>query len=142
DAVQALPEGLRNKEEAVAETIENNVRKLIIDEPPVNPRYYETMSALLDALIAQRRKGALDYQRYLEKLVELPRRPKPPGGASTYPATIPTAPGRAVYDALGGDEARALAVDHAMHSSATDGWREDAMKTKRVGDAIRSVLQS
>lgn len=34
-------------EEAVAETIENNLRKVIIDEQPVNPRYYEKMSALL-----------------------------------------------------------------------------------------------
>jgi len=50
-AVDALPPGIRNKPEAVAETIENNVRKLIIDENPINPKYYEKMSALLDALI-------------------------------------------------------------------------------------------
>ena len=142
DAVQALPEGLRRKEEAVAETIENNVRKLIIDESPVNPKYYEKMSALLDALIAQRRKGALDYQRYLEQIVELTRQAKTPGSASTYPATITTAARRAVYDNLGGDEALTLAVDHAIHSNAMDGWRDNAMKTKRVRNAIRSVLQS
>jgi type I restriction enzyme R subunit len=60
--VQALPEGHHAQEqEAVAETIENNVRKLIIDESPVNPKYYEKMSALLDALIAQRRKGACTW---------------------------------------------------------------------------------
>ena len=34
---------------SVAETIENNVRRLIIDEMAVNPKYYEKMSALLDA---------------------------------------------------------------------------------------------
>ena len=32
DAVDALPKGIRKNKEAVAETIENNVRKLIIDE--------------------------------------------------------------------------------------------------------------
>ena len=32
DAVDALPEGIRLDKDAVAETIENNVRKLIIDE--------------------------------------------------------------------------------------------------------------
>ena len=32
----------------LAETIENNVRRLIIDETPVNPKYYEKMSKLLD----------------------------------------------------------------------------------------------
>ena len=53
-AVDELPEGIRTNQEAVAETIENNVRKLIIDEQPINPKYYERMSELLDALIAQR----------------------------------------------------------------------------------------
>ena len=51
--MDALPKGIRESQEAVAETIENNVRKLIIDESPINPKYYETMSSLLDALIAK-----------------------------------------------------------------------------------------
>ena len=44
DAVDALPKGIRKNKEAVAETIENNVRKLIIDEHPINPKYYDKMS--------------------------------------------------------------------------------------------------
>ncbi len=44
-------EKVRENPEAMAETIENNVRKLIIDETPANPKYYEKMSELLDALI-------------------------------------------------------------------------------------------
>ena len=55
--------------QAAAETIENNVRKIIIDEQPLNPKYYEKMSELLDALIAQRKKEALDYQIYLQRIV-------------------------------------------------------------------------
>ena len=47
----ALPEGIRGSRRAVAETIENNVRRLIVDEMAVNPKYYEKMSAVLDALI-------------------------------------------------------------------------------------------
>ena len=43
-AFDVLPEGIRNDPEAVAETIENNVRRLIIDETAVNPRYYGKMS--------------------------------------------------------------------------------------------------
>jgi type I restriction enzyme R subunit len=76
-AVEALPPSIRKKEKAVAETIENNVRKLIIDESPINPKYYEKMSELLDALIAQRKEGALAYQEYLAKVIELTRRPRP-----------------------------------------------------------------
>ena len=55
-----------------------NVRRLIIDEQPINPKYYETMSELLVALIEQRREEALDYQEYLEKIVELTRKVKVP----------------------------------------------------------------
>ncbi len=61
-AVESLPSGIRGNQEAVAETIENNVRKLIIDESAVNPKYYEKMSELLDALILQRKQEALDYR--------------------------------------------------------------------------------
>ena len=57
--MKALPEGIRKNKEAVAEVIENNVRKLIIDEQPINPKYYEKMSELLDALIKQRRQGGI-----------------------------------------------------------------------------------
>ena len=74
DAVNALPEGIRRSEKAVAEAIENNVRKLIIDEQPINPKYYEKMSKLLDALIKERREQALDYQDYLRRIVELTKK--------------------------------------------------------------------
>jgi len=72
-AVDALPGGLRKNREAMAETIENKVRRLIIDEMAVNPKYYAKLSELLDALIEQRRQEALDYQAYLTRIVELTR---------------------------------------------------------------------
>ena len=94
DAVDALPEGIRKNKEAVAETIENNVRRLIIDEQPINPKYYEKMSELLDALIEQRRKEALDYQEYLRRIVELTKKVKNPEAGGAYPAALNT-PGQA-----------------------------------------------
>jgi type I restriction enzyme R subunit len=78
DAVNELPKGIRENRAAVAETIENNVRNLIIDEQPINPKYYEKMSELLDALIEQRKKEALDYQEYLAMIVDLTRKAKNP----------------------------------------------------------------
>ena len=90
DAVNALPEGIRKNKEAVAETIENNVRKLIIDEQPINPKYYEKMSELLDALIEQRRKEALDYQEYLAKIVELTKKVTNPEAGGAYPKAMNT----------------------------------------------------
>ena len=57
-AIGELPEGIRSSQGAVAETVENNVRRLIVDEMAVNPKYYEKMSAVLDALIKQRKEEA------------------------------------------------------------------------------------
>ena len=61
DAVNTLPKSIGKNEEAVAETIENNVRRIITNESPVDPTYYEQISKLLDALIEQRRKSAVSY---------------------------------------------------------------------------------
>ena len=75
----------------MAETIENNVRKLIVDEQPINPKYYEKMSELLDALIEQRRKKAIDYQEYLEKIVALTKKGAKSDCRASYPDTLNTA---------------------------------------------------
>jgi len=142
DAVNALPKGISKSEEAVAETIENNVRKLIIDESPVDPAYYELMSKLLDALIEQRRKGVGTYKEYLTKIAALTKRATIPGGGpGDYPSKVKTAAQRSLYNNLGKDAGLALAVDAAIQSSRQDGWRSNAMKTKQLRLAIREALQ-
>lgn len=140
DAVKALPAGIRKKDEAVAETIENNVRKLIIDESPINPKYYEQMSELLEGLIEQRKQEALSYQEYLARVVELTKRAKAGPNAGGYPASLNTAARRALYDNLDRNEELALKVDQAVQANLQDGWRTHAMKTKRVRQAIAAVL--
>jgi type I restriction enzyme R subunit len=142
DAVKSLPEGIRKNNEAVAEVIENNVRKLIIDEQPINPKYYEKMSELLDALVKQRRQEALDYQAYLAKIVELTKKVKNPEVGGNYPSAINTPGKRALYDNLENDEALALAVHDAVRSSRQDDWRSNPFKVKKVKNAIWATLES
>ena len=52
DEVAGKPPEDQNKgrQTAVAETIENNVRKVINEESQTNPKYYEKMSVLLNEL--------------------------------------------------------------------------------------------
>jgi len=140
DAVDALPKGIKKNKEAVAETIENNVRKLIIDESPINPKYYEKMSELLDALIALRKQAALDYATYLAKIVELTKLAKNGPGGAAYPHSLNTPAKKALYDNLGKDEAQALAVDKAVCVSKQDDWRNHPLKVKMVMKAIKDVL--
>jgi type I restriction enzyme R subunit len=139
-AVEAMPEGIRKNEEAVAEAIENNVRRLIIDESPVNPKYYEKMSALLDALIKQRREEAIAYEEYLKKIIELTRMVKDPAAGEYYPLDISTPGKRALYDNLGKNEALAIAVDREVRAKAQDDWRSNPFKVKAVRNAIKIAL--
>ena len=160
-AVDALPEGIRNDQEAVAETIENNVRRLIIDESAVNPKYYEKMSELLDALIRQRKQEALNYREFLDRMVELAKAVSDPTVSAPYPRSIDTDPLRALFDNLdeprGGSihdpatsysetppvdarEQRALALDRAIRRVKKADWRGNRFKEREVRNAIRSVL--
>jgi type I restriction enzyme R subunit len=140
DALDMLPKGIRECNEAVAETIENNMRKLIIDEQPINPKYYEKMSELLDSLILQRREQALEYEKYLAEMIALAGQVKRPNGGTDYPSALNTGAKRALYDNLGKDVDLALAVDHAVLSSKKDGWRGHKMKEKEVRYALRRIL--
>ena len=141
DVAIAKLKGIMKSEDAVAEAIENNVRKLIINESPVDPAYYDKMSKLLDALIELRRKGALDYKAYLEKIAKLAKDAMTPGGVQGgYPASLQSAALRALYNNLSQDEALALAVDAAIRGSLQSDWKTNAMKTKRVRFAIREAM--
>jgi len=140
DAVKELPEGLKKKEETVAEVIENNVRKLIIDEQPINPKYYDKMSELLDALIEQRRNKSIDYKKYLEEIAKLAKQVIDPSAAQGYPAAIASSGKRALYDILNYDEGLAIELDRAIHTAAQDGWRGNVHKRRKVRIAVAEAL--
>lgn len=138
DAIDALPENIRKNQDAMAETIENNVRKTIVDENPVNPRYYEQMSVLLDQLIEQRRQKAIEYQEYLEKIRELSRKViRPEETASHYPPTMDTGPKRAFYDNFGKDEVLATKIDGAIRYTKKADWVGDRFKEREIANAVR-----
>lgn len=139
DAVDALPDGIRESDEAVAETIENNVRKLIIDETPVNPKYYERMSELLDALIEQRKQDAIEYEEYLKRIVELTKNAADPP-ATAYPTSLDTPAKRALYDNLDNDEALAVTIDKEIHAVKKDAFRGNKIKEREVRNAIRKHI--
>ena len=93
-ALEALPNDIKNNPEAMAEAIENNLRKVIIEQTPTNPMYYEKMSVLLDEIIKQRNSETLNYQLYLQQIIALSTKVKKPE-TTAYPSTINTAAKRA-----------------------------------------------
>ena len=162
EAIDELPVGISGSAEAVAETIENNVRRLIIEETPVNPKYYERMSDLLDDLIQQRRRDAIDYREYLSKIVELTREVSGFGAQSSYPSSIKTATLRSLYDnlpetsesgirdeqeqftstgAVDSREGKALELDRAIRDVKKADWRGNHFKEREVLNAMVSTLR-
>lgn len=143
EGLEGAPEGLRKDPEAMAEAIENNVRRTIVDENPVNPKYYEKMSVLLDELIELRRSQAISYQEYLEKVRELAMKVKRPasGGAQTYPASVDTSAKRALYDNLGCDEVLVTKIDTAVRYTKKADWLGDRFKEREVAFAIAEEIK-
>ena len=138
EAVKALPENIRNNADAMAETIENNVRKTIVDENPVNPRYYEQMSVLLDELIKQRRQQAFTYKEYLHRIRDLSRRViRPELSTADYPATIDSNAKRALYDNFGKNEQLATKIDEAIRHTKKADWVGDRFKEREIANAVR-----
>jgi type I restriction enzyme R subunit len=92
--------GLKGNRNAIAETIENNVRRKIIKEHLSDPAYYETMSALLDEIISLRKSRAVEYEEYLRRIAELARRVEA-GLAEDTPEPLQRSPAlRALYNNL------------------------------------------
>jgi type I restriction enzyme, R subunit len=143
EGLDGLPDGIKKNPEAMAETIENNMRKIIIDENPVNPKYYERMSELLDAIIEERRSQVISYQDYLAKIKALARKVvKPQGDAKNpYPASIDTQSMRALFDNLNGDEQLAIKIDAAIRYTKKADWVGDRFKEREVANAIRQQLE-
>ena len=140
DAIKDLPDAVKQSQEATAETIENNVRRLIIDETPTNPKYYQRMSELLDELVKQRKRSDLEYREYLVKIIELSKQVKNPERSAYYPDTINSKAKQALYDNLGQDEARALIVHDAVMESHQADWRGNHLKERAIKIAVKRVL--
>lgn len=140
-AINSLPDGLKGNKEAVAETIENNVRSKIIKENLNDPAYYAKMSALLDEIIAARKAHAIEYEEYLKQVAELAKRVEV-GLAADTPKTLDTPGRRALFNNLGHDEVLALKIDETVKHTRPDGWRGVQAKENVIKAALYGILQS
>jgi type I restriction enzyme R subunit len=137
-AIADLPDAVKQSHEATAETIENNVRRLIIDEMPTNPKYYQRMSELLDELVKRRKQEDIAYIEYLAQIVALTKQVKNPEESEHYPNSMNTKAKQALYDNLGRDKQRALTVHEAVLASLEDDWRGNPRKERRIKIALMS----
>ncbi|WP_127466463.1 type I restriction endonuclease subunit R [Streptomyces sp. B27] len=139
-ALDKLPAGIKKNPEAMAETITNNMRKVIIDERPMNPKYYDKMSELLDAILEERRQGALDYKEYLEKLLEHASNLGKGESDTEYPEWADNGARRALIDFFDQAPELAAVVDITILHTKPDSWVGNAMKEKKVKRALAQAL--
>ncbi len=126
--------------EAMAETIENNMRKVIIDSQPINPKYYEKMSELLDALIEQRREDAISYEEYLKEVKKLAESIMRPEGTVTYPDSMDTRGKQSLYDNLDSNEELVTRIDTAIRYTKKEDWKTNQFKRRHVENAVKEEL--
>ncbi len=145
DFVLAQGEHLKNSKsktikESVAEVIENNIRKKIIEKQVMNPKYYSKMSTLLMELIEERKKGVIEYKELLEQYVKLANSVVKPEDNGTYPQSIKSSSAlRAIYDNFGENEEFALNIHNAVLSTKQEGFRGDLVKERRIKRAIYAI---
>lgn len=139
-AIGKLPPGIKHDPEAVAETITNNMRKVIVDERAMNPKYYDKMSELLDAIIEQRRQQAIDYEEYLAKLLDAAKKLGTQDSDTQYPDWADNGARRALIDFGWPDPAMAVHVDNVILTSKPHDWVGNTMKEKLVRRAIQNAL--
>lgn len=128
--------------EAVAETIENNVRKVINEERQTNPKYYDRMSALLDQLIQDRKKQVIDYKEYLDKIKKLAGElGSEENEGHQYPDKINSQARKALYDNLNQDEELVITLDNVIKANKLDGWRDGGIKEKKLAMAVFQMIK-
>jgi type I restriction enzyme R subunit len=165
DAIASQLGGLKGNKNAIAETIENNVRRKIIKEHLNDPAYFEKMSALLDEIIAARKAKAIEYEQYLKRIAELAGKVEA-GVTEDTPQSLKSSPAlRALYNnlktakvlpekdrvgeapgpyvAVSGDPALRLAeeLDSAVRRVRPDGWRGVQTREQVIKAALHEVLQ-
>lgn len=139
EAIANQLDGMKGNKDAIAETIENNVRRKIINEHLTDPAFYEKMSALLDEIIAARKAKAIEYEEYLNRIAEVAKRVEV-GHAEETPKALNTPGKRALYNNLSHKEELALKVDGAVRANRPDGWRGVLAREQVIKRALYEVL--
>lgn len=165
DAIANKLADMQGNQQAIAETIENNVRSKIIKESLTDPAYFEKMSALLDEIIKLRKDRAIEYEEYLQRIADIATKVQA-GKAEDTPTQLDSPGKRAVFnnvknslvlsaatvsdadDPYGSADSEedpavelALKIDKAVKLARPDGWRGVQAKELVIKRALYDVLK-
>ncbi len=132
NATEQLSPQIKKSKESISEAVENNIRKIIIQEMPINPIFYGKMSELLSDLIDQRKNNAISYEELLKKYEELAKDMQPNAKKESYPNDINTSAKRALYDNLENNREVALALNESILLNKYDNWIGHFIKERQL----------
>lgn len=129
-ATKDMPESFKKNKKAMALAIENNIASTIINNKNQNPRYYSKMSELLEELIKMKKDQNLDYQEYLERLIELVKKVKIPEISGAYPKSMHNVRLRGLYDILDKNEEKTIKLYNYLITNISRDFMESKMKQR------------
>ena len=139
--IEADPTKGEKANSGVASTIENNVRKKIIEKRITNPIYYEKMSSLLDLLVEARKNATLTYKELLDKYEELVKNVETPESNEDYPESVRHSSAlRAFYDLYNQSEERAIKIYRVVKASKQSDFRTSDIKKRKIERALSQEL--
>ncbi|MDI9519144.1 MAG: HsdR family type I site-specific deoxyribonuclease, partial [Bacillota bacterium] len=117
ESIVTLVDDLPGDKNAKAETIANNMKHEIVKKIDKNPKYYGKLSEMLEQIIEQRRIDALEYEEYLNKVVEIANLTLHPENSGKYPESIKSNEAkRALYDYFENEEI-AISINNVIKNS-------------------------
>jgi type I restriction enzyme, R subunit len=140
EAINNLPAGNKSSKQAIAETIENNVRQKIIKDHLIDPAFYSEMSKLLNAVIKERKNNAISYELFLKKIAALADQVQN-GKGDDNPLSLKTPAQRALYNNLEKNEKLALQIHDKIMEVKPDSWRGNDPREKIVKGALYEILK-
>jgi type I restriction enzyme R subunit len=141
-ALDSLPDGIKNNPVAAAETIINNVRRTIVDERAMNPKYYDSMSQLLDDLIERQKEDAAAYADYLKDLVGLATQVGTGTPTASYPGWASTPARRALVDFVWPTDVdiEVEEVFRTVQNQKEHDWVSHPIRRKALARALHDAL--
>jgi len=140
DAINNLPQGIKSSKEAVAETIENNIRVKIIKEHLIDPAYFEEMSKLLDEVIRFRKANADKYEKYLKMIAELAKRANKVT-RDDLPAGIQTPGQQVLYNNLDKNATLAIKIHEGIERVKKADWKGNRQKENEIKAVLYQILE-
>jgi type I restriction enzyme R subunit len=154
EAIAQMPGAIRKNNDAVAETIANNVRSKIVKEHLNDPAFYDKMSALLKEILDDLKAKRISYEKFLKRIAEEVIKPVQKGTGADTPKELDTPAKRALFSNLPKPKESAslrdvdldprvelvLAIDNTVRNSRQDSWRGNFAKESLIKQALLPVL--